>query len=344
MIDNMKRWGLSMIIGIAAILPGQGAVWASNEGELPSPTAFSTQLELGDLTQAQTWLAAGLPPDFMGSRIGSGLMIGAWEGNLPLMQLFLAKGADINRVNANGESALALAAWRGQTAAVTWLLEQGAQLNAGPRRWSALHYAVFAGHEALADELLARGGDVNALSPNGSSVLMMAVHEGREALVRKLIEKGADRQQQNDWNDSALTWAMRANRLSIARMVSNPEAFNIAVSQPRESWGEAPRSVFMSKALEDLLAMRQILAERKWSTEVIDRRIAAERMRIVRSELDRPAKPQNAVTLEVSASRSKADQESIRIVPTGKDASPAYKVPPATYFGKPRMPVQTNRY
>jgi hypothetical protein len=329
-----------MIIWIGCALPVQAAVLTNADGSLPTPTAFATQMELGDLAQAKAWLAAGLPPDFMGSRIGSGLMIGAWEGNVPLMQLFLAQGADINRVNANGESALALAAWRGQTAAVNWLLGQGAQINAGARRWSALHYAVFAGHESLAADLMARGADVNAISPNGSSVLMMAVYEGREALARTLIEKGADRRVKNDWNDGALEWAMRANRLNIARMVSNPEEFNIAVSQPKESWGEAPRSLFMSKALEDLLTMRQTLAERKMSTDLIDRRIAAERMRIVRSTLDQPAKPHKAVTLEVSASRSKADDQSVRIVPSGQAAPPVYKVPPATYFGQPRMPVK----
>ncbi len=330
-----------MIIWIGAMLPLQAAVWSSSDTSLPTPTAFATQMELGDLAQADAWLAAGLSPDFMGSRIGSGLMIGAWEGNLPLMRLFLERGADINRVNANGESALALAAWRGQTAAVNWLLEQGAQINTGPRRWSALHYAVFAGHETLANDLLARGADVNAISPNGSSVLMMAVYEGREGLARTLIEKGADRRLKNDWNDGALEWAMRANRLNIARMVSNPEEFNIAVSQPKASWGEAPRSLFMSKALEDLLTMRQTLAERKMSTEQIDRRIAAERMRIVRSTLDQPGKLQQAVTLEVSASRNKADDQSVRILPGGQAAPPVYKVPPATYFGQPRMPVKS---
>jgi len=341
---HMTRWSLAMIIGIAGIVPVQAAIWASDEGQLPTPTALSTQLELGDLAQAKAWLAAGLPPDFMGSRIGSGLMIGAWEGHVALMALFLASGADINRVNANGESALALAAWRGQTAAVDWLLAHGAQLNTAGRRWSALHYAVFAGHEALANDLLARGADINAQSPNGSSVLMMAVYEGRETLARQLIEKGADRRLKNDWGEGALDWAMRGNRLNIARLVSDPQEFNTAVSQPRDSWGAAPRSVFMSKALEDLLTMRQALAERKMSTEVIDRRIAAERMRIVRAEFDRPATPQKAVTLEVSASRSKADQQSIRIVPTGKAAPPVYQVPPATYFGKPRMPVPTRNY
>jgi ankyrin repeat protein len=87
-------------------------------------------MELGDVRQAEQWLDAGLPPDYLGNRIGSGLMIGAWEGKLDLMRLFISRGADIDLLNANGESALALAAWRGQLEAVKWLLERGARINA----------------------------------------------------------------------------------------------------------------------------------------------------------------------------------------------------------------------
>ena len=102
-----------------------------------------------------------------------------------------------------------MAAWRGNLDAVKWLLEHGARINAAPRQWSALHYAVFAGHDDVADYLMAQGADINAQSTNGSTVVMMAIYEGREELARKLIEKGADRALKNDWGDGALEWAMR---------------------------------------------------------------------------------------------------------------------------------------
>jgi ankyrin repeat protein len=168
-------------------------------------------MELGDLRQAEKWLDAGMPPDYMGSRTGSGLMIGAWEGKIELMRLFVSRGADINKLNANGESAIALAAWRGQLEAVKWLLERGARINAAARQWSALHYAVFAGHAEVANYLIEQGADINAQTTNGSSVLMMAVYEGHRDLAHKLIEKGADRTPKNDWGDGALEWAMRQN-------------------------------------------------------------------------------------------------------------------------------------
>jgi hypothetical protein len=299
-------------------------------------------MELGDVGQAEAWLDEGMPPDFMGSRTGSGLMIGAWEGNLKLMKLFISRGADINRLNTNGESALALAAWRGNLEAVKWLLERGARINAGERKWSALHYAVFAGHREVADYLIEQGADINALSTNGSSVLMMAIYEGREDMARKLLEKGAERAVRNDWGDGALEWAMRYNHLNIARMVTNPEEFNIAVSQPKEKWGEPQRSLRSSKELENLLSMREKLVERGMSTEVIDKRISAERVRIVRSELDRQAPAVRAPTLEISASRNKPQEQSANIVYDGSGKAVGYKAPPATYFGKPKMPPKGN--
>ncbi|WP_306604340.1 ankyrin repeat domain-containing protein [Azonexus sp.] len=338
MRDVVGKLWLAMIIGMAAVCPVHAQLWGSGEVRLPNAVEFANQMELGNLRQATAWLDAGLPPDFLGSRTGSGLMIGAWEGNIELMRLFISRGAEINHLNANGESALALAAWRGNLDAAKWLVERGARINAAPRQWSPLHYAVFAGHTEMVDYLIGLGADIDALTTNGSSVLMMAVYEGREAMARKLIEQGARRDVKNEWGDGAMEWAMRNNNLGIARMVSNPEEFNIAVSQPKEKWGEPKRSLSMSKELETLLSMRQTLAERKLSTDAIDRRIAAERVRLVREQLDRPSSPQRASTLEVTASRNKSQEQSIRIIQQKKPDA-GFKVPPATFHGKPKMPA-----
>ncbi|TXT30458.1 MAG: ankyrin [Rhodocyclaceae bacterium] len=328
---------LAMISAMGFLLSASAPVFSADA--LPDPVRFTVSMELGDVGQAESWLDAGLPPDFMGSRIGSGLMIGAWEGKPDLMRLFLSRGADINKLNSNGESAIALAAWRGNLDTVKWLLERGARINAPARQWSALHYAVFAGRSDVADFLIDQGADINALSTNGSSVLMMAVYEGHQGLARKLIEKGADRMPKNDWGDGALEWAMRHDRLELARMVTNPEEFNIAVSQPKEKWGAPVRSMRSSKELEDLLNMREKLVERNMSTDVIDKRIATERVRIVRAEMDRPM-PARAVAMEITASRKKPQEQSATIVTDQKGKAVGFKAPPATYFGTPKMPIK----
>jgi len=336
----MKKWMFAMIIVLAPVcLTGRVAL-AAEPVKLPDPASFSQGIETGDLDKARAWLEAGLEPDFMGARIGSGLMIGAWEGNIPMMRLFIANGADINRLNANGESALMLAAWKGHQEAIKWLLERGARINSGPNQWSALHYAVFAGKKESANYLIAEGADVNARSTNGSSVLMMAIYEGHEDMVQTLLEKGADRSVRNDWGDGALEWAMRHNRLKIARMITRPEEFNIAISEPREKWGEAQRSLGMSAELEKLLRIREAIMARNLPTKSIDDRIAAERARIVEAESGRQGLPPRAAVLEITASRKNPTQQSARMIKETDDQPKRFKVPPVTYTGQPKMPVK----
>ena len=69
---------------------------------------------MGDISQVREWLGAGLDPDYVADRVGTGLMIAAWTGNVPMMELFVTRGADVNKANALGEQALMHAAWRGK--------------------------------------------------------------------------------------------------------------------------------------------------------------------------------------------------------------------------------------
>ena len=258
----MKRIELIIVV-VLTLVAATG--WA----RLPDPVAFGVAMELGSLDEAQAWLNEGLPPNFLADRIGSGMMIAAWEGNVPLMEVFLHHGADMNFRNANDEQALQLAAWKGQTAAVEWLLAHGAALDRGEQAWSALHYAVFAGHGDLVKLLLARGASVNARAPNGSTVLMMAAREGHEDIARALLSAGADPSPRNDWGDSALTWAMRQGNLRIARMVSSAEDFATAARMPPQSFGQAIRSIPPPARISELLRQIRIAETQGKPTEAL---------------------------------------------------------------------------
>ncbi|MCX7156428.1 MAG: ankyrin repeat domain-containing protein [Rhodocyclales bacterium] len=236
-----------LLVLMTALTPARAA-------SLPDPTSFSVAIERGDLAQAREWLDAGLAPDFEGRLIGTGLMIGAWEGNVPMMELFVSRGADINKTNSHGEQALLQAAWKGRLEAVRWLVEHGARLNRAGREWGALHYAAFAGHAEVLAYLLERGADINALSTNGSTPLMMAAREGKEAIAKALLAGGARRDIVNEQGDDALRWAMRYNNLQIAREIAGHESFAAAAARPVASWGRPQRSQPVPDRADLLLA------------------------------------------------------------------------------------------
>jgi uncharacterized protein len=230
---------MKILLVLAALFLAGGPAQAQT---LPDPVRFSIVIELGDVSTAREWLDAGLPPDFEGNVIGTGLMIGAWEGNIPMMELFVSRGADINKANSNGEQALLHAAWKGRLDAVRWLVEHGARLNREGKQWAALHYAAFGGHAEVVAYLLERGAEINALSSNGSTPLMMAAREGKESIAKTLLVAGARRDIVNEYGDDALRWAMRNNNLKIAQEIAGQEKFAAAAAQPTASWGQPVRS------------------------------------------------------------------------------------------------------
>lgn len=218
-----------------------------------SPLSFGLAIERGDIGQARRWLDEGLPVDYVGDRVGTGLMIAAWEGNVPMMELFYQRGARLDAVNKNGEQALQLAAFKGNLEAVKWLLDHGAPLERRGNEWGALHYAVFNGHREVAQYLIARGANVNARAPNLATSLMLAAREGRETLADDLVKAGADPTLTNDLGETPLVWAMRHGNVSIARLVSSPEAFANAVRTQPAQIPPPIRSVAAPQQIEDLL-------------------------------------------------------------------------------------------
>lgn len=290
--------------------------------ELPDPMRFSTVLEVGDLRQATAWLDAGLDPDFEGHLVGTGLMIGAWEGNIPLMELFYLRGADIHRTNRFGETALMLAAWKNRKDALRWLLDHGARPNRADREWTALHYATFAGHAELVDNLLVSGADINARSTNGSTVVMMAAREGHAALAQRLLEAGANPALRNDYDEDAVAWAMRQNHFDIAKAFTSAENFAELVRQAMEKPLPPPvRSQPAPDAVDELLRKAR-LAEMEGRK---DEALAAYQQAWAELKTRQPPRKVDADTqagkgktpkaLVIRAKRGQPEQQSLSVVP-----------------------------
>jgi hypothetical protein len=207
-------------------------------------------------------------------------------------------------------------------------------------RWSALHYAVFAGNWEVANHLLLNGADINARSTNGSSVLMMAVYEGHEPIVRRLLARGADPGIRNDRGDGALEWAFKFQHLGIARLVADPSEFALAANRPKAGWGAPQRSQpagdkppdepaapgqpaavsELAGRIDELDRMRDILAARGLAEAVkkMDTRIAA--LRAQRARTEREHTP--AAVLEISASRASPEDQTLRIIFGADGAAP----------------------
>jgi hypothetical protein len=282
---------------------------------LPDRVAFSVAIERGDIGQARQWLDAGLPPDFEGSVIGTGLMIGAWEGNVPMMELFLAHGANVNQTNVIGETALLHAAWKGHLAAVNWLLAHGARVDRPDRQWTALHYAAFAGHEDVVRVLLAQGANVDALSPNGSTPLMMTAREGRSGVAAQLLAAGARRDIVNDNGENAVHWAMRNNNLKIARDIAGTDDFAALAARPAASWGTPVRSQPVPDRTDILLAQaRKMEAAGQREAALKLYRAALATLRKNDSSAGKAAWPARAATgLVISARRNDPAQQTASV-------------------------------
>jgi hypothetical protein len=97
-----------------------------------------------------------------------------------------------------------------------------------------------------------------------------------------------------------------------------------------------------SRTLDELSALRATMVLRDLSTEVIDKRIAAERVRIERNELDKRAPVSRAATMEISAERKAPEKQSVNIIYDASGKAVGYKAPTATYFGTPKMPLRNN--
>ena len=105
------------------------ACGAAVAAELPDDVTFGVRVEQGDRTTVGEWLASGFDPNFECSYLGTGMMIAAWRGDIPMMELFLKHGADVNFENRFHEQALMLAVWKGQREAAGWLVLHGAKVT-----------------------------------------------------------------------------------------------------------------------------------------------------------------------------------------------------------------------
>ena len=80
-------------------------------------------------------------------------------------------------------------------------------------------------------------------------------------------------------------------------------------------------------AVRNMASTQELAAARGESTAAIDKRIAIERVNIMRAEMGRPATPQRAATMEITASRKAPKDQSAKIIYDGKAKAADPKTP-----------------
>lgn len=86
--------------------------------------------------------------------------------------------------------------------------------------WTALQWAAQRGHETLAELVLSKGADVNAMDNFfGQSAFYLAVKNRHVGLIGILLANGADMSLDGELRRIALNWAAREGRADVVELL-----------------------------------------------------------------------------------------------------------------------------
>jgi serine/threonine-protein phosphatase 6 regulatory ankyrin repeat subunit B len=200
-------------------------------------TALLMASENGHVDVVDRLMAAGADVSAKGSDGQTALMLAIEKGHVDVVDRLMAAGADVNakRENRvpdyrtrdcdrarlerkNGETALILAIENGHIAVADRLMAAGGDVNA-KRGYgvTALMVAIEKGYVAVVDRLIARGADVNAQDRSGETALRLASKNGHVDVVDSLIAAGADVNAKHRYGETALMLASRRGRINVIR-------------------------------------------------------------------------------------------------------------------------------
>ncbi len=164
------------------------------------------------LSRRLTSFVIGLAVSAASAAAQSPVADAAEQGDLAAVRALVAGGADVDAPQGDGATALHWAVYREHAALATWLIEAGADVEVG-NDYGVTPFALAArqGHADLLRRLLAAGVDPNdprhAVNA-GETPLLAVARTGQVEALDVLLDAGADIDAQETWNgQSALMWA-----------------------------------------------------------------------------------------------------------------------------------------
>lgn len=193
-------------------------VWGGVAAQSQEQTdRMAKAVQFDDLAEVKRLLQDGVSPNLL-VRGGNPISVYAVRENsrATLNYLLTLKNLDVDQPNLSGETVLMMTSLYGWLPEVKVLVDKrGADIN--KVGWTPLHYACTNGHYEIAEFLLNKGAQVNALSNSDTTPLMMAVRSGNIQLVRLLLDRGADLQIRNHQGFSAIDVADLFNQEEISK-------------------------------------------------------------------------------------------------------------------------------
>jgi ankyrin repeat protein len=146
----------------------------------------------------------------------------AQDGNMEMAELLMKNGAQVNVASPIFGTALHRAVFMGHDQMVKYLLDKGAHTTVQNSTGTVLHTAAITGRLEAARLLIENGADVNTLNQNGEIPLFYAISSGYDRpsdLPLLLINKGSDINATNKAGVSVLMLAVKMGTIEVTEVL-----------------------------------------------------------------------------------------------------------------------------
>lgn len=191
-------------------------------------TPLHTAASRGQLTVARFLLDSRANVNAKSANGETPLTLAAVQGHRAMVELLVGRGADVNLRAGGGYTALHQVALRGFLAVAEVLVANKADLeirNSDQNgEATALHLAAGAGQTTLAEFLITKGANVNALDKNGQTPLLHAAMSGHAATVKALLAAKAAPNTVSSLGRTALSQAAAKGYLDVVKALLEAKA------------------------------------------------------------------------------------------------------------------------